>query len=155
MAKQSLGIYFELFIEIGIIQQLSRALLDSRLPEGFLQSHFSVLNHLLQGRDGSTPLQIAKAFQVPKTTMTHTLSGLQKHGLITIQPNPIQSNPKDGRSKCVWLTTAAGEEFRDQSIAKLGLAIADLPAYFYQQKIADVLPILKELRVHLDENRKE
>ena len=90
MAKQSLGIYFELFIEIGIIQQLSRALLDSRLPEGFLQSHFSVLNHLLQGRDGSTPLQIAKAFQVPKTTMTHTLSGLQKHGLITIQPNPIQ-----------------------------------------------------------------
>ena len=55
----------------------------------------------------------------------------------------------------MWLTTAAGEEFRDQSIAKLGLAIADLPAYFYQQKIADVLPILKELRVHLDENRKE
>ena len=81
--------------------------------------------------------------------MTHTLSGLQKHGLITILPNP-----KDGRSKCVWLT-AAGQEFRDQSIAKVGLAIADLLAHFDQQKIADVLPILKELRVYPDENREE
>ncbi|MCJ8338929.1 MAG: MarR family transcriptional regulator [Pseudomonadales bacterium] len=147
MDKQTLPLYFELFTEIGIIQQLSRALLETRLPQGFLQSHFSVLNHLIRVQDGRTPLEIARAFQVPKTTMTHTLSGLEKHGLIEMRPNP-----KDGRSKCVWLTDQ-GREFRQASIEKLGLAMTDLAEHFDLDKIAQILPTLKELRIYLDENR--
>ncbi len=70
---------FALFNEIGIINQLAAALFESRLPPGVLVSHFSVLNHLIRVRDGATPLQLANAFQVPKTTMTHTLAGLETH----------------------------------------------------------------------------
>ncbi|EPJ50076.1 MAG: MarR family transcriptional regulator [Osedax symbiont Rs2] len=147
MDKQTLPLYFELFTEIGIIQQLSRALLEARLPEGFLQSHFSVLNHLTRVHDGRTPLQIARAFQLPKTTMTHTLSGLEKHGLIEMRPNP-----NDGRSKCVWLTEQ-GREFRQESIEKLGFAMSDLAQHIDPQKIEKILPTLKELRIYLDENR--
>jgi len=147
MDKKTLPLYFELFTEIGIIQQLSRALLEARLPEGFLQSHFSVLNHLIRVQDGRTPLEIARAFQLPKTTMTHTLSGLEKHGLIEMRPNP-----NDGRSKCVWLTEQ-GREFRQESIEKLGLAMSDLSQLIDPQKVENILPTLRELRIYLDENR--
>ena len=70
MDKPDLGLYFVFFNEIGIIEQLIRNLLEKKLPKGFLISHFSVLNHLIRVKDGQTPLVIARAFQVPKTTMT-------------------------------------------------------------------------------------
>ena len=82
MDRQDLGLYFVFFNEIGIIEQLIRALLEAKLPKGFLISHFSVLNHLIRVKDGQTPLVISRAFQVPKTTMTHTLSILERHALI-------------------------------------------------------------------------
>ena len=81
MDSKTLSLYFSLFNEIGIIEQLGRALFESQLPDGFLMSHFSVLNHLIRVQDGQTPLKLAQAFQLPKTTMTHTLSVLEKHGL--------------------------------------------------------------------------
>jgi len=147
MDKNNPSMYFELFNEIGIIQQLSRTSLEEQLPDGFLQSHFGVLNHLIRVGDGRTPQQISKAFQVPKTTMTHTLSGLEKHALIEMRPNP-----KDGRSKCVWLTEK-GRAFRLESIEKLGGYMSDIAEHFDQQKIADTLTTLKALRIYLDENR--
>ncbi|MFT5708983.1 MAG: DNA-binding MarR family transcriptional regulator [Oceanospirillaceae bacterium] len=147
MDEKALPIYFELFNEIGIIQQLSRSILEAQLPHGFLQSHFSVLNHLTRVGDGRTPLEIAKAFQLPKTTMTHTLHGLEKHGLIQ-----MLSNPKDGRSKCVWLTDE-GKKFRGESIQKLGASITGITEHIEPTKIAEILPILQELRKYLDENR--
>ncbi|MBD5771471.1 MarR family winged helix-turn-helix transcriptional regulator [Marinomonas colpomeniae] len=147
MDKNNPSTYFELFNEIAIIQQLSRASLEEKLPNGFLQPHFAVLNHLIRVHDGRTPLEISKAFQVPKTTMTHTLSGLEKHGLIEMLPNP-----KDGRSKCVWLTDK-GRAFRGESIEKLEDYITDIAEHFDLQKIATTLETLKELRIYLDENR--
>ena len=147
MGKQDLALYFELFNEIGIIEQLSRTSLETLLPNGFLQSHFSVLNHLIRVRDGGTPLQIANAFQVPKTTMTHTLAILEKHSLVV-----MRANPKDGRSKCVWITDE-GRTFRDESIAKLSNSLVPLSKQIEADKIEKILPILKELRVYLDENR--
>jgi DNA-binding MarR family transcriptional regulator len=147
MDKQNIALYFELFNEIGIIEQLSRTSLEALLPNGFLQSHFSVLNHLIRVRDGGTPLQIANAFQVPKTTMTHTLSVLEKHGLIT-----MRANPQDGRSKCVWITDE-GRAFRDESIAKLTHSLLPLSQQIDSDSIATILPTLKALRVFLDEQR--
>jgi len=147
MDKNNPSSYFELFNEIAIIQQLSRTSLEAKLPDGFLQPHFAVLNHLIRVHDGRTPLEISKAFQVPKTTMTHTLNGLEKHGLIE-----MRANPKDGRSKCVWLTDQ-GRAFRAESIEKLGSYMADIAEHFDQQKITDTLATLKALRIYLDENR--
>jgi len=145
--SKTLGLYFSLFNEIGIIEQLSRALFEARLPEGFLVSHFAVLNHLIRVEDGRTPLQLARAFQVPKTTMTHTLSVLEKHGLIAMRPNP-----GDGRSKCVWLTTR-GRAFRDDAIAALAPDIAVFADSCPPDRIADLVPRLSEIRAILDAAR--
>ena len=94
-------LYFEFFNEIGIIEQLSRTLFEGRLPRGVLVSHFSILNHLIRVADGRTPLELARAFQVPKTTMSHSLGLLTKRGWVEMRPNP-----SDARSKCVWITQA-------------------------------------------------
>jgi len=146
---ESLPLYFEFFNEIGIIEQLSRAVMEARLPHGFLISHFSVLNHLVRVEDGRTPLAIAKAFQVPKTTMTHTLAGLEKHGLIDMRPNP-----KDGRSKLVWLTDK-GRQFRMDAITGIGPDFMEFGEIFPVEKIADMVPRLAEIRQYLDKRREE
>jgi DNA-binding MarR family transcriptional regulator len=147
MDNKTTGLYFSFFNEIGIIEQLSRALFESKLPSGFLVSHFSVLNHLIRVQDGPTPLRLANAFQVPKTTMTHTLAVLEKHGLIEMRPNP-----GDGRSKCVWLTQA-GRAFRDDAIADMAPEMAVLAESFPPEFIEQIVPKLAEIRVFLDAHR--
>jgi hypothetical protein len=56
--------YFRLFNEIGIIGQLSRALLEARLPPGFVAAQFSVLNHLVTA---APPLPSRRRFRFPRT----------------------------------------------------------------------------------------
>ncbi len=147
MDKPDLGLYFVFFNEIGIIEQLGRNLLEARLPAGFLISHFSVLNHLVRVQDGQTPKVLARAFQVPKTTMTHTLAVLERHGLIEIRPNP-----DDRRSKRVFLTSA-GLDFRDRAIAEIGPDLAALRAAYPAEKMARIVPELAEIRQFLDRYR--
>ncbi len=140
-------LYFEFFNEIGILAQLSRALFEARLEDGLTVPHFSVLNHLVRLGDGRAPLAIANAFQVPKTTMTHTLAGLEKRGLIEMKPNP-----EDGRSKLVYITQA-GRNARENNIDKLGEDVGKLVSLFEPGRILDILPELRDLRKVLDENR--
>lgn len=142
-----LGVWFAVFNEIGIVAQLSRALFETRLPPGFGAPHFGVLNHLVRVRDGRTPLEIATAFQVPKTTMTHTLGGLERAGLVIMRPNP-----EDGRSKRVWLTPA-GRAFREAAIAALAPDVARLAGRLPTGRVASLLPGLMELRRVLDADR--
>ena len=138
---------FPVFTEIGIIEQLSRSLLEARLPKGLISPHFSVLNHLTRVADGRTPVELARAFQVPKTSMTHTIAGLEKHGLVDVRPNP-----NDGRSKCVWLTDA-GRALRRDVIAALAPDFAELAAGFDMDKLNAILPVLIELRIFMDNQR--
>lgn len=138
---------FALFNEIGIIAQLGRALFESRLPDGLNQPQFGVLNHLVRVGDGRTPLSIARAFQVPKTSMTHSLAVLEAQGLVELRPNP-----RDGRSRCVWLTPK-GRAWRDQAIANLDPDFARIGARFTPEDIARVMPFLTELRQYLDAAR--
>jgi DNA-binding MarR family transcriptional regulator len=140
-------LYFSLFNEIGIISQLAGNLFERRMPAGFLISHFGVLNHLVRLGDGRTPMEIATAFQVPKTTMTHTLAGLEKAGFIR-----FASNPKDGRSKCVFLTEA-GSRFREDAIAALQPDLERLAETIPPESVERVLPVLEQLRTYLDEER--
>jgi len=147
MDKPDLGLYFVLFNEIGIIEQLSKSLLEAKLPQGFLISHFGVLNHLIRVRDGQTPLVIARAFQVPKTTMTHTLAVLEQHGLVDIRPNP-----KDRRSKRVFIT-AAGRALRDKAIADIAPDLDAVRQRFPPDKISKILPLLADIRQFLDDYR--
>ncbi|MEL6966223.1 MAG: MarR family transcriptional regulator [Pseudomonadota bacterium] len=138
---------FALFNEIGIISQLSRAQFDAHLPDGFSVQHFSVLNHLLRVKNGQTPLALARAFQVPKNTMTHTLGGLERAGLVALKPNP-----DDGRSKQVWISDE-GRTFRDQAIASLVPSMMDLLPVLADVDVEKLVGDLVRIRTYLDAAR--
>ncbi|PWJ22412.1 MarR family winged helix-turn-helix transcriptional regulator [Jannaschia seohaensis] len=138
---------FAIFNEVAIVAQLSRTMFEARLPDGAGVPHFSLVNHLTRVRDGQTPLALARAFQVPKNTMTHTISGAVKHGWVVLKPHPT-----DGRSKTVWLTEA-GRAFRKEAIAALAPDLAEVNAATTPEDRAALLERLTELRVFLDAYR--
>jgi DNA-binding MarR family transcriptional regulator len=114
-----------------------------------LASHFGVISHLIRVGDGATPLELARAFQAPKATLTYTLAGLEKHGLVEMRPNP-----RDKRSKQVWLTPA-GKQFRDDALAKLAPLFSALEKRFPPERVAAMLPDLTEFRFLFDRFRNE
>ncbi|MBX9926145.1 MAG: MarR family winged helix-turn-helix transcriptional regulator [Hyphomicrobiaceae bacterium] len=140
-------VYFTLFNEISILAQLSRAMLEARLPPGMLVSHFGVLNHLTRVQDGRTPLDLARSFQVPKTTMTHTLATLEAAGLIE-----TRLNPEDKRSKLVWIT-AHGRSLRKTAIEALNPDLERLAKQFPLAAVEAILPTLTTLRQVMDADR--
>ncbi len=138
---------FQLFNEISIIEQLSRSFLSQELPQGLTVPHFFVLNYLSRAGDGATPMTLAQAFQVPKTSLTHTLSGLETRGLVS-----VRRNPRDGRSKQVWLTQA-GRDVRARVIAGLAPKFQTLARGLDVDHLADALPILQSLRQFMETHR--
>ena len=147
MPDKRVARYFQLFNEIGILSQLSRAMLEALLGQGMLLPHFSVLNHLSRVGDGITPLKLFSAFQVPKASMTHTLAGLVKAGYIE-----MRENEKDKRSKCIYITKA-GRAFRDQAIQSLAPDFKELAKEFSVDDVETMLPALEQLRKILDRSR--
>lgn len=147
MDNETRQVFFRFFNEVGIIAQLSRSAMEARLPKGLTLPHFSVVNHLIRVRDGQTPLKLAKAFQVPKTTMTHTLSGLLEHGFVEMRPNP-----DDGRSKTVWLTEK-GRSFRENAIVSMDPDMVALGSQFTAEQVSELLPLLAEIRSFMDAYR--
>lgn len=141
------GELFAVFNEIAIIEQLARALFEARLPPGITAPHFAVVSHLVRVADGRTPLQLARAFQVPKTSMTNTLAGLERRGLVEMRPNP-----EDGRSKRVWLTDR-GRAFRDEAIGALAPVLSAMAGELGAARLSSLVPELARIRVWLDENR--
>jgi DNA-binding MarR family transcriptional regulator len=138
---------FSFFTEIGIISQLSSALLAQALPDGVHPSHFAIINHLARMGDGKSPMRIAAAMQVTKNTMTHSLKVLQGREFIAIAPDP-----EDGRGKLVYLTNQ-GRAFRDKAITDVSAMFGDLLAPEHIVIMAKLRPDLATLRKHLDENR--
>jgi len=138
---------FAFFNEVGILAQLSRAMFEARLPPGFNLPQFAVLNHLIRVRDGQTPMALARAFQVPKTSMTHSLAVLERHGLIELRPNA-----RDGRSKCVFLTDQ-GRGFRNDAVASLAPDMAAIAADYPVDRVERMLPALAALRKVMDARR--
>ncbi|MBL4836903.1 MAG: winged helix-turn-helix transcriptional regulator, partial [Kordiimonadaceae bacterium] len=85
----------------------------------------------------------------PKTTMTHTLAGLEKHGFVEMRPNPA-----DKRSKQVWLMPA-GQEFRNEAFEQLVPLLEVLGERFSPKKVFEMLPDLAEFRAVIDALRDE
>ncbi|MEM1072890.1 MAG: MarR family transcriptional regulator [Pseudomonadota bacterium] len=138
---------FAFFNEIGIIEQLSRAILEARLPSGLIAPHFTVLNHLTRLGEGRAPIEMARAFQVPKTSMTHTLKGLEERGYIA-----LRANPADGRSKLVYLTDK-GRALRAEVIQSLAPDFARIGKKIDLKTLTEVLPVLQDVRITLDADR--
>ena len=142
-----LRLAFAVLTEAGIITQLATALLEAHLPKGFVAAQFSVLNHLATRPAGQTPLRIARAFQVPKTSMTHSLAVLERAGLVETAPNP-----EDGRSKLIRITPA-GLAFRARTLAALAPEMARSLAALAPGTLETLLPHLTHLRETLDTAR--
>ena len=85
--------------EVGAIEQIARAKLDSALPGNLNVSNFALLNHFSRRKEEKTPLQLAKTFNVTKGAMTNTLNKLEKLGYIHIRPDW-----EDARKKLVSIS---------------------------------------------------
>jgi DNA-binding MarR family transcriptional regulator len=64
----------------------------------------------------------------------------------------MRPNPEDGRSKCVWITEA-GRALREQTIGALAQNFAALAEAIPPDRVAEVLPLLTEVREYLDRAR--
>lgn len=138
---------FTFFTEVGIINQLSSALLARTLPDGVHPSHFAIMNHLVRLGDGKAPVRIAAAMQVTKNTMTHSLKVLEGRAFITIKPDP-----NDGRAKLVYLTDA-GRRFREAAIMDVSKRFGGLLGPEHVDIMERLRPELEIIRKHLDESR--
>ena len=147
--RPDIQLLFELLTEIGIINQLSVTEFNRCMPDNLHVSHFAVLNHLARLGDGKTPKEITSAFQVTKGTMTNTLNDLSGRGLIK-----IKAHETDGRSKVVFVTKA-GLKFQKKAVESLIPTLTDVLQKFDANAINASLPMLRELRKVLDENRNE
>jgi DNA-binding MarR family transcriptional regulator len=140
-------VVFQVFNEVGIIEQLARTAFERVLPDGLTLSQFSVLNHFTRLGGEKSPVQLARAFQVTKGAMTNTLQRLERRGFIEVRPHP-----RDGRAKLVSISPA-GARARDRAVAAVGPMLADLETEFGRAAFAEALPFLERLRAFLDAAR--
>lgn len=138
-------IAFEVFNEIGIIEQLARTRVERVLPISLAQ--FSILNNFVRLGGERSPAGLADAFQVTRQTMTSTLARLEAAGLVAIRPDP-----GDGRAKIVSITEA-GRAMRQRCLDAQAPLLAELQALLPEAELAALLPGLKRLRILLDSNR--
>jgi DNA-binding MarR family transcriptional regulator len=144
---QDIESLFRLFNEIGIIAQLSGNAFEKVMPAGMTLPQFVVLNHLTRLGGNKTPLDLARAMQVTKGTMTNTLGHLERAGHISIVPDQ-----QDRRSKRVDITEA-GRAAREQAIWALAPELKQIGDRFSPQIVRELLPHLATLRAILDSRR--
>jgi DNA-binding MarR family transcriptional regulator len=140
---------FRLFIEIGIISQLSTTMFERVMPHGLTVAQFSLLNHLSKRDEPQPPLKLANAFQVSKGTMTSTIGRLESKGFVEVTPNP-----KDGRGKFVGITDS-GLAARKDAVASLGPDLAWLAGHVAVEDTHVLTEKLAGIRALLDARRDE
>jgi len=139
---------FSLFAALSAAHHAAQRLIEARLPKGLNAPQFTVLERLAWQGEGQTPASIAESFGWPKTTMSHTITVLETRGLVRLEPNP-----RDGRSKCLWLTP------RGRSMALAGRAaieadLATIAALAPGNSIEGLTADLHSLAIRLSEQRR-
>jgi DNA-binding MarR family transcriptional regulator len=134
-----------LFSELFMADQMARARLTKALPKGMQLSHFSVLNLLARAGDERTPAQLARAFHVTRGAMTNTLAKLEWAGYVHVRPDW-----DDARRKFVAISPA-GRAARDAALAVVAPLIADVVKVLGEEAVRLVLPVLREIRVQMEE----
>lgn len=140
------GLAVTLFGEILMVDQLARSRLSKALPKGMELSHFSVLNHLDRSNAERNPAQLAKTFHLTRGAMTNTLHKLELSGYVHIRPDW-----DDARRKMVAISPA-GRQARDAALVSMAPIINELVAKLGDDRVRAVLPILRELRLKLEES---
>jgi len=141
------AVFFRLFNEIGIIQQLATSAFEKILPHGLTQAQFNILNHCVRLGDDKTPAQLAAAFQVTRGTMTSTLARLEQKGFICVEPSKT-----DGRSKRVFLTES-GRQAREEGLRQAAPLLNRTREAMSREKAEGLIGPLSELRAWMDADR--
>lgn len=147
MDEANLQSVYRFFTEAGIISQFGNTLIERHLPERMTHQHFGLLGHISRRPEGSTPQQLAYAFQIPKTSMTHMIRVLETLGYIE-----IAANPRDARSKVAQITKAGGQLL----VSTLQVAAKDIATMnppMDHALIKGLLPDLQAAREQLDAAR--
>lgn len=134
-----------LFSELLTADQLLRARLTRVLPNRMEISHFSVLNHLAHTQSEKTPAQLARTFHVTRGAMTNTVGKLDVAGYVHIRPDW-----EDARRKLVAISPA-GLSAREAALAAITPLIQEMVGELGDAKVRAALPVLRELRVKLEE----
>ena len=134
-----------LFSEMFMADQLARARLAKALPKGMELSHFSVLNHLAHANAERSPAQLARSFHVTRGAMTNTIGKLEWAGYVHVRPDW-----DDARRKIVGISPA-GRAARDQALQSIAPMITEIVEELGEVRVRAALPILRELRLKLDE----
>jgi len=134
-----------LFSEIFMADQLARNCLTKAMPKGMEISHFSVLNHLARANDERSPAQLARAFHVTRGAMTNTLNKLEWAGHVHIRPDW-----DDARRKFVSISPS-GRAARDAALAAIAPILSDIVEAIGTERVKAALPVLREMRIRLEE----
>jgi DNA-binding MarR family transcriptional regulator len=145
MSERTEDLAVSLFGELLSADQLARNRISKALPKGMELSHFSVLNHLARLQEERTPGQLAKAFHVTRGAMTNTLAKLEWAGHVHIRPDW-----DDARKKLVAISPS-GRSARDAAVQAVAPFIADVVKSLGADRVRAVLPVLRELRIRLEE----
>jgi DNA-binding MarR family transcriptional regulator len=141
------SIAFRFMTEIGIIHQLGSTVMERSLHDGLTLPQFAVLNHLVRSGHHQSPIELARAMQVTKATMSSTLGRLERKGLISSNPDP-----QDGRSRRI-ATTAKGRKGRDRAIEAIATHLASVEKQIGTSALEAALPLLEQVRRLLDDQR--
>ena len=149
MDKQTASdpIVFTFFYEIGVVDQLATNLMERYLPKGLTLPQFTVLNHFVHWEGHHSPYELARSFQVTKGAMTNTLKKLERHGFIS-----VEEDPDDGRRKLVTITES-GRRAHQDSVLRLRPLAAMISGHLPVDDIEKLMPLLRDMRRYLDENR--
>ncbi|MFM7346054.1 MAG: MarR family winged helix-turn-helix transcriptional regulator [Tagaea sp.] len=138
---------FAVLNEIGICAQLSANAFERAMPEGMTLAQFVVLNHFVRLGGAKRPGDLARAFQVTKSTMASTLARLEAKGLVR-----RRADGADARAALIEITPA-GAKMRGRCVAALGPQLDALRERLGSESFAELLPGLRRLRQDLDANR--
>lgn len=138
---------FRYFTEVMILSHLAATAFETAMTDGMTMAQFSILNHLCRVGNGQTQVEIARAMQVRKSTMTSTLAALLAAGHVTVSPDE-----EDRRSKRVHVTEK-GRTARSDAIMAIERKILAFGPRLVIEDFAAGLPSLERIRKVFDNMR--
>ncbi len=146
LAGLHLGL-FQLFTEIGIIDQLLQNQIERLLAPHLNLSQFALLNHMSRGGNDASLVQLAAAMQVTKAAMTNTVWRLAESDLVSVMPD---AHDKRGKRVCL---TRAGIKAHLRAIGLLSEHLQAVQGLVAPQHLQTTLQCLAAVRQWLDANR--
>lgn len=146
LAEPKMGL-FQLFTEIGIIDQLLQNQIERLLAPELNLAQFALLNHMSRSGSDASLVQLAAAMQVTKPAMTNTVGRLVGNDLVSVVRDEV-----DKRGKRVSLTRA-GVKAHQRAITLLSEHLKVIQDLVAPQDLETTLRCLGMVRRWLDANR--